>query len=116
MADAKEYYRHKSRIEWYATSLTNTTTIEQINCGSLQRIADATELMAKNYLELQRDRDNYKTWYNNKTREFNTMRLTVSALRGQITKLKKAAKASVTTDEQIIAQGVRDTLSLIGVK
>ena len=50
-------------------------TIEQINCGSLQRIADAAEKMALRHTEL--------------IAEFDTMGKKLSAAKGQITKLKK---------------------------
>lgn len=64
-------------------------TLEEINSGSLQRIADATEAMAKNYTNLLSEiqslkeaRDYYRDRNNEKDR-------TISALRGVITKLKK---------------------------
>lgn len=62
---------------------------EQINAGSLQRIADATELMAKNHRELLQSRDRYKLWYEEWRAEARRFELSNSALRGVITKLKK---------------------------
>jgi len=35
-------------------------SVEEINSGSLQRIADATEIMAQNYVTLQNDLKWYK--------------------------------------------------------
>jgi len=65
---------------------------DQIKAGALQRIADATELMAKNYIEMQRENERlrvdkamYYRWYQ---KEQNRNR----SLRGVITKLKNKFK------------------------
>ena len=47
-------FRGDSREVW-----TSAKTVEHINAGSLQRIADATELMARRHLDLIRERDEY---------------------------------------------------------
>jgi hypothetical protein len=77
--------RDYSRRAWTGQS----KTIEEINAGSLQRIADACELMCKDREKLERDykwmresRDEYRLRYRNAERSR-------AALRGQITKLKK---------------------------
>jgi len=69
----------------------NGNTLEAIGAGSLQRIADATELMAKNYLQLQTDRELYKRWYNESKAQKEKLYRQISALKGVITKLKKRA-------------------------
>lgn len=86
MADFKNYRDH-SRIN-YGNS-TGAATLEQINSGSLQRIADATEAMAKNYTAMQEDRDRYKRWYEDQRAI--TLRLSrrITAFRGVITRMKK---------------------------
>jgi hypothetical protein len=76
-------------------NFTSDNTIEHINAGSLQRIADATELMAKNYLQLQSDRDLYKRWYNESSAQKAKLYRQISALRGVITKLKNNRKPSI---------------------
>lgn len=63
-------------------------TIENINCGSLQRIADATELMASNYKQLQQDCDKYQRWYNEEAQKVNNLYRKISSLKGVITKYK----------------------------
>lgn len=63
-------------------------TVEDINSGSLQRIADATEKMAGNYIALQNDRDMYKRWYDQAREEKEKLYRKISALKGVITKLK----------------------------
>jgi hypothetical protein len=52
--------RESSRQNWASQG-----TIAEINSGSLQRIADATEIMAQNFVTLQKDRD----WYKGRTNE-----------------------------------------------
>lgn len=65
-------------------------SVEHINLGSLQRIADACELMARNFLQLQADRDLYKRWHENVSRERDREKRRSASLRGVITKLKRA--------------------------
>lgn len=84
-------YREGSRINW-GTDLEPGGALnrDQINTGCMLRIADATEAMAKNHLTLQADydymrgeRDRYRSLYNQQQRQ-------IAALRGHITRLKKA--------------------------
>ncbi len=79
--------RETSRKEF-----TSSDTVEHINCGSLQRIADALEKVALNYDSLLRDKkwaEEMRDRYKNKL-EFEMRR--TAALRGVITKMKKGAK------------------------
>ena len=69
-------------------------TLEAITAGCLQRIANATELMASNYIKLQKDynymreqRDKYQNWYASEQRRR-------SALMGVITRLKNKFRNS----------------------
>lgn len=62
-----------------------------IDSGSLQRIADATEIMAQNFIQLQNDRDMYKRWWKEQQEESARLSRRVSALQGVITKLKNKA-------------------------
>lgn len=64
--------------------------IDHVNCGSLQRIADATEKMARNYTELQNRCDYYKLNFHSTLDALKKRDRTIAALRGQITKLKKS--------------------------
>ena len=85
---AFKYYREESKGQWGQD--TETLTIEQLTMGCMLRIADAVELMAKNHAELIRDRDravsSEKCWRDEAAR----IGRRNSALRGVITKLKKA--------------------------
>ena len=49
--------REASKASWNAG---NPASIEQLNCGSFQRIADALEAMAEPFLGLLRDVEYYK--------------------------------------------------------
>jgi hypothetical protein len=51
--------RDASKMEWSTRGGVGATD-QEINIGSLQRIADACELMAKNWVQLTQDRDYYK--------------------------------------------------------
>lgn len=84
-------YRKESRIDW-GVNTDNPLTVEQINCGSMLRIADATEAMAKNYVALQDEAARYKRWYEDERRESASLRRRNITLRGQITKLRNKLK------------------------
>lgn len=82
-------YRKASRDHDWGQDEDRSLTIEQINCGSLMRIADATELMAKEY---QRLLDRAKWLEARAVRaEGETQRLARSnaALRGHLKRIKK---------------------------
>ena len=81
-------YRARSRGDWYPAQDGRSPTTNELAFGCLQRIADATEAMAKPYVamldEVRRLRQ---------SAEFYESRITardkqISALRGQVTKLK----------------------------
>ncbi len=76
--------RNSSKQEW-----TGGATIEQINAGSLQRIADATEKMALNYDTLIRERDQYKKRYQERNETIKHLRGTIAALKAWNTRRKK---------------------------
>ena len=80
-------YRNDSRLAWSRDHTTN----DDIKVGCLQRIADATEVMAKEYNRLLQD----NKWLRQRAESADacSKRLARSnaALRGQITRLKKAA-------------------------
>lgn len=67
-----------------------------VDAGSLQRIADALEthlpVIEKHYAYLIDDRERYKRWYEGAKSKAERLERSNAALRGQITKLKKAGK------------------------
>lgn len=70
-----------------------TFRIEGTNMGSLQRIADACELMAKNHKDLVAERDRLARVLNEYRVAVDGRDRQIAALRGQITKLKKRLEA-----------------------
>lgn len=85
MADT---FKESSKVNW-RPGVDRTPTNEEIQIGCLQRIADATEAMASNYLRLQADLDMHKRWYKNEQETSARLNRSNNALRGVITKLKK---------------------------
>lgn len=63
-------------------------TEEQIKLGAILRIADATELMAINYKDLQSDLERYKRWYHEERERNKALRKSTSSFRGHLTRLK----------------------------
>jgi predicted nuclease with TOPRIM domain len=90
----KLFYKAESRKEFYQemNNPENSLSREQITLGAMLRIADATELMAKNFQEMQTDRDMYKRWYNEECERNNFLIKRNRALRGHITRLKNRIK------------------------
>jgi len=64
-------------------------TREDINSGSLQRIADATELMASNYQKLLTDAQSSKEAYHKSIERERKLERRIAALKGVITRIKK---------------------------
>jgi hypothetical protein len=67
----------------------DSNTLETINCGSFQRIADACELMASNYKRLQSENESMKAGMQYRNDRIEKLERKVSAYKGVITKLKK---------------------------
>lgn len=67
---------------------TGTNKIEEINAGSFQRIADATEKMASSYDALREERDRWKRWAEDYHQRIKRLERSRSALRGVITRIK----------------------------
>ncbi len=80
--------RQESKKDWNPASF-NTATRDEINCGSLQRIADACELMARRYQDLIAERDRLKTSRDIWEERARRRERQIIALRGVVTRLKK---------------------------
>lgn len=89
MANDRTNCRTASKGHW---AVVDDGKYSAINAGSFQRIADATELMAKNYQGLVNERDLYLCWYKESQARNTKKDLRIAALKGVITKLKKAPK------------------------
>ncbi len=79
MADLREH----SKQNWISKGC-----LDQINAGSLQRIADATELMAKNYQQLLTDIERYKIYQKENLDQIDSLDRRISAYKAVITRLK----------------------------
>jgi hypothetical protein len=82
-------YRDESRIN-YGCQTEEALTLDQLKTGALLRMADATEAMAKNHVQLIKDRDMYFQWYEQEKKRADALERKVRALRGAITRMKKA--------------------------
>ena len=88
MADEKWTSYKEGSKQNYGTKEDNLNA-EQIQLGCMMRIADASELMAKNYLRLETDLQWYKKLFNEHLTEIKRLRKQIAAYKGEITKLKK---------------------------
>lgn len=86
--DTKELVcRQASRRDWITRTGT-TASVEEVNSGSLQRIADATEAMAKNHNALIAENERLQRSASYWQRRVNSLERSNAALRGHITRLK----------------------------
>jgi len=66
--------------------------LEQINAGSLQRIADAAELIADNYQRLLDDVKRYKEYHHGNLNRINNLNHRIAGFKAVITRLKNGKK------------------------
>jgi len=90
-------YVEKSKVNWCSAGLTeHETNYQEVQTGALQRIAAATEAMAKNYVQLQNDNEWLKRSRQSYMDRVDSLERSNAALRGVITKLKKRQPGSDT--------------------
>lgn len=78
-------FREDSKKHW-----TSNTSVEHINAGSLQRIADAMELSCKNREQLERDYAYMRKARDSERACSERLARSNAALRGVIKRMKKA--------------------------
>lgn len=87
-------HRDNSRVGWgREVEGTNNPDRQDIQLGCLLRIADATEAMAKRHTELIRDRDYLAQRNREHLATIETLSRQRAALRGTITRMKRAKEA-----------------------
>lgn len=93
-------FRDESRLNWTGPG-NSTPDSSQLQVGCLQRIADAAEKMADGFNAVLKERDHYKEWseryrgyWDQEKANVEASNRQISALRGQITKLKKRLEAN----------------------
>lgn len=84
--------REETKLQWMTRPEQRGPDHEQLILGCLLRIADAVEKMAIRHTELMRDRDYYSREAESLRGRRDSLMRSNSALKGQITKLKKKAK------------------------
>lgn len=89
-------YRDGSRTNWGTNN--DVLTIEQINCGALLRIADASEAMAREYNRLISENQHLKSRVLSRNAEIERLLKQRSALRGVVTRLKKRLAPGASHD------------------
>jgi alanine dehydrogenase len=82
-------YRKESRTDWGVTVTENTKPDrDQLHLGCMMRIADATEVMAQNFIQLQ----NQLKWANERNQRLvaqnEKLQRQVNAYKGVVKKLK----------------------------
>jgi len=85
---ATDTFKNESKKEWYDKNVTKPSN-EQLQLGCMQRIAEASEMMAKNFNDLIRENQLLKRQKLELERETKHLAKSNAAYRGQITKLKK---------------------------
>ncbi len=78
-------FREASKRRW-----TSNTSVEHINAGSLQRIADAMELSCRNREQLERDYAYMRKARDSERARSDRLARSNAALRGVINRMKKA--------------------------
>lgn len=73
----------------YGTS-DDSISLDQIKTGALLKIADSVSAMAQNWTSLVRERDTFERLYRSERQSSERLLRRNSALRGAITKMKKA--------------------------
>jgi septal ring factor EnvC (AmiA/AmiB activator) len=79
----------ESKNKNWGVSQDSNMTNEQLQLGCMLRIADATESMAQNYTEMERDLKHFKERCASKNVEIQSLNNTIRSMKGVITKLKK---------------------------
>lgn len=83
-------YEEASRQSWHRSD-GGQPDRDQMQLGCLQRIADSTEAMAKNFIQLQNDRDFQIRRKLDLEKDNLRMARVIRALRGTITRMKRRA-------------------------
>ena len=82
--------REASREEWECAKKEDIPTYQSINSGSLQRIADACELMAESWQTLKDERDQYEILWEKERQRKELAWRRIRSFKGVITRLKNA--------------------------
>jgi len=82
-------FKDESRKNYGCTTQEgNGVGVDKLVAGSLMRIAEATEAMAKSHIQLIEERDRYERWYKQQAAEVYRLSNSNRALRGHMKRLK----------------------------
>jgi hypothetical protein len=85
----KQNFRELSKKNWLPKDKERSPTDEELKTGCLQRIADAAELMATNFLKLQSDNEYYKKRVQTLHEELESTKRSAAAYKGKFNSTKK---------------------------
>lgn len=80
-------FKDQSKLDWQVRGDLPITN-EQIQIGCLQRIADATEVMAKNYIELFAEKEKFRRWYQDERDWRESLERSLRTHKGNYTRVK----------------------------
>ena len=86
MSEESRNMREMSRVQW---TTKGPDSNENINCGSLLRIADAVETMARDRVQLERDLAWYKDHHTRDQEYIGFLERSRASLRGVATRMKR---------------------------
>jgi hypothetical protein len=82
--------RDYSRLRFTIPNVNLAGPLNNVEVGCLQRIADATEAMAKPFVNLVSERERYERYYKSEREDNKRLARRIAALQGVITKMKKS--------------------------
>lgn len=85
-------FKDWSKDNWSRTDQSPANN-EQLQIGCLQRIADATELMAKSHSHLIQEAERYKKWYYEERAKIESLRRSIVTHKANYTRLKNKMEA-----------------------
>ena len=81
-------YRKESRDKQWGQDQEENLTSDQINCGTLLRIADATELISKSYISLLDEIERFRLAYETERIENKILQHKIAGLKGWIRRIR----------------------------
>lgn len=87
MGNFRSYKEESRKINWGSND--ESLNLDQINTGSVLRIADSLETIAEDKENLIEERDKFKRWYKEEREEKEMILRSNAGLRGYITRLKR---------------------------
>lgn len=97
----KKNFKDWSRENWVLAEGNVDPSNEQLILGCLQRIADASEVTAKNHQNLMNERDRYEKWYREERERKEALERSMRTLKGNYTRLKNKLETLQEKEKQV---------------